>query len=181
MEGFKEGYEFAKRQADFQYAAALGEDYIENVNHEIDGLIENLESLAKNNMEKQNNILGGDMAEIWHEGAFNINAAIKHSSDHATADRVNTLGSDDIVLDSGNRYGLKYYSTGEGSAKAQAVSAFEEYRHNGGKKSIDEYLQSHPEMTREQAIGAPLYDGQFRLIPDDQIEDAKAFLRRKGH
>ena len=179
MEGFKEGYKFAEQQASLQYAATLGEEYIEDVNNGIDELVKQLGELAQKNIAKSDNILSGDMAEIWHADTFNINSIIKMSADHATAGRSNDLGSVDVKLDSGAEYSLKYYSTGKESAKAQAVSAFEEYKHNGGKLSLDEYLLKHSELTRDQAIGSPLYDGQFRLCPDNQVEDIKAFLKRK--
>lgn len=179
MENVREGYEFARKQFGLQYAAAVGEDYIDTVNQTIDDVIEKITYLAQQNIKKDNRILGGDIAEIWHEGTFNINATIKRSTDHATAERVNTLGSADVVLDSGARYSLKYYATAEGSAKAQASSPFFEYKSNGGKKNLDEYLQLHPEFTREQALGSPLYEEQYRLVPDDQLEQAKVWLKRK--
>lgn len=180
MEKVEEGFKFAERQYGLQYAVAVGDDYIADINDAIDDAVVNLTDLAQRNINKNNKQLGGDIAEIWHEGTFNINAAIKRSTDHATAGRVNTLGSPDVVLDSGAEYSLKYYASAMGSGKAQAASPFFEYRSNGGKKSIEEYLQMHPEFTREQALGSPLYEGQYRLIPDDQLEEAKAWLRRKA-
>ena len=179
MEGFKEGYSFASRTGSFQYVAATSEEYVAEVEQEIGNLLNDLVDLARSNAGKENKILGGDIAEIWHEGTFNINAAAKQSADHATANRYTGLGSPDVVLDSGAQYSLKYYATAEGSAKAQAVTAFEEYKRNGGKKTIEEYLKLHPEFSREQAIGDPLYADQYRLIPEDHLEEAKKWLRRK--
>ena len=92
---------------------------------------------------------------------------------------MNTLGSADITLDSGVQYSLKYYATAEGSAKAQAVTAFEEYRRNGGRKTLEEYLNLHPEFNEQQAVGDPLYMDQYRLIPEDQLDEARAWLHRK--
>lgn len=179
MDGFKEGYSFASRTGSFQYSAALSEEYVASVEQEISTLMENLVELARTNLKKDNKILSGDIAEIWHEGTFNINAAARQAKDHATANRVNTLGSADVTLDSGAQYSLKYYATSEGSAKAQAVTAFEEYKRNGGKKTLEEYLKLHSELSEQQAIGDPLYLDQFRLVPEDQLEGVKAFLRRK--
>ena len=179
MEGFKEGYSFAARTGGYQYVAATSDEYIADVEQEIASLLNDLVDLAQANVSKENKILGGDIAEIWHEGTFNINTAARQATDHATANRYTGLGSPDVVLDSGAQYSLKYYATAEASAKAQAITAFEEYKRNGGKKTIEEYLTLHPEFTREQAIGNPLYANQYRLIPEDHLEEAKKWLRRK--
>ena len=73
----KEGYKFAEQQASLQYAATLGEEYIEDVNNGIDELVKQLGELAQKNIAKSDNILSGDMAEIWHADTFNINSIIK--------------------------------------------------------------------------------------------------------
>jgi len=80
MDGFKEGYSFASRTGSFQYSAALSEEYVASVEQEISTLMENLVELAQTNLKKDNKILSGDIAEIWHEGTFNINAAARQAN-----------------------------------------------------------------------------------------------------
>ena len=179
MEGFQEGFDFARKSSSVQYGIALADQYIQSVDSEIETMLRGMASFAEKNVGKPNKILGGDIAELWHEGSFNICAAAKGYSDHARAIRSSGRGSADIVLDSGAEYGLKWYASGKESAKAQAHSAFEEYKINGGKKTLEEYLEMIPGMDAEQAIKDPLYAGQIRLIPDEQLADARAWLRRK--
>lgn len=179
MDGFQEGYDFARKSSTVQYAIAAGDQYVQSVDAEIDKLIQGMAAFAEINKSKPNKILGGDLAELWHEGTFNICAAAREYADHATAIRSTARGSADIVLDSGAQYGLKWYKSGKDSAKAQAHSAFEEYKSNGGKKTLEEYLEMIQSSDADQALKDPLYAGQIRLIPDGQLEEARAWLRRK--
>lgn len=69
-------------------------------------------------------MLKGDVAEFWHSGTFNIKAALDGSDHRAFVDRSHDFASTDISTNFGDRYGLKFYSDGQASAKAQAVSIF---------------------------------------------------------
>jgi hypothetical protein len=96
----------------------------------------------------------GYVLEEWAAGTFNVNAAAASSSDHAQVLHSNDAWSIDVQTDSGRSYSAKAYSTGAGSAKAQAVLNFD--------------------------TGRAGYDGQYRLVPEDQLADAKATAHREA-
>ena len=134
--------------------------------------------------------LQGFLAEIWHTGTFNARAKANHSSIFALRPDSNALGSPDIIIKDGSRIigqkSLKYYKTAQASAAKQAESLWERYsklKGNAEKRgeeymSFEEFLESKglsPDRTKHQS----LYFGQGKLIPADQLEDAKRFLREK--
>lgn len=152
--------------------AENGIQYTGRIIQERDKLIEALNAYKGN--AKSIDILKGDIAEVWHGGTFNINAAQKSSMDHADVPRSNDLGSPDIVLDSGKKYQSKYHKTAKDSADAQATS-YKQAAHNPStKKGAAERIDSG-----EVRENAPLYEGQDRIIPSDQLEDAKKELSKK--
>lgn len=111
-------------------------------------------------MMKQNGALdvpklGGFYAEAHHAGTFNVNAALNKSTERAWTPHSNTEGSADIKTSWGEEYSSKYYKTAEASVKAQtersASSEFKELK----------------------------YDGQKRLIPEDQLNDAHKYVDKK--
>ena len=125
--------------------------------------------------------LKGDVAEFWHAGTYNISAALKDSSNRAFVERSHDYGSIDISTNFDDVYGSKYYSSGFESAKQQSKSIlekFNEYKANGGKEEIDEYLRNR-KIPDDAVLSDPVYSGQLRLIPSDQMKDAIAFLERK--
>lgn len=178
MEGFSDGYSFFEQNAGAIIGAVSSHEYIEKINVEIDKLIEDLNSFEGYKTDSAQ--LKGDIAEYWHAGTFNINAAIKDSTHRAEVDRSHDFASVDISTNFGKSYGSKYYSTAQKSAKAQATSYFESYK---------EYQAKHPEVKYEDYLAdrnvsgaghnAPIYADQFRLISNDQIEEATTWLKRK--
>lgn len=77
---------------------------------------------------------------------------------------------------------LKYYRNGVASAKAQAKSVFEcfkEYQAAGGKDPIDKYLEDRGFSDIDSVLHDPIYSGQKRIIPRDQLEAATEWLERK--
>lgn len=152
--------------------AEQGMQYTGRIIKERDKLIEALNAFKGN--AKSIDFLKGDIAEIWHEGAFNMNAAQKSSTAHAEAPRSTDLGSPDIVLDSGEKYQLKYYKTAKRSAEAQAASYKQAANNPSTKKGAIERIESG-----EVSENAPIYEGQDRMIPSDQLEDAKKELDKR--
>ncbi len=87
--------------------------------------------------------LKGNVAEFWHAGTFNLNAALNNSENRAVVNQSNDFASADISLSSGGSSSLKYYATGAKSAEQQAVSVFQrfkEYQGRGGKDSLEQFL-----------------------------------------
>lgn len=117
-----------------------GIQYTGRIIQERDKLIEALNAFKENG--KSINFLKGDIAEVWHGGTFNINAAQKSSIDHAEVPRSTDLGSPDIVLDSGKQYQSKYYKTAKDSAEAQATSNKQAARNPATKKGAVERIES---------------------------------------
>lgn len=148
MGGFEDGYTYFSKNASAYAAATMSDSYVTNVNEEIDKLIKDLNSFE--GFKTASKILKGDVAEFWHAGTFNINSALKDSSHRAFVDRSHAPASTDISTNFGDKYGLKYYSDGQASAKAQSVSV----------------------------LNVPIYKGQIRIIPRDQLEEATKYLER---
>lgn len=180
MEGFKDGYNFFKSHAGNFAGLAEGAQYVDTVDSEIAALMDSLNEFESSGAKIDT--LKGDVAEFWHAGTFNIKAAIHGSEHRAQVDRSHDFGSVDV---SGKNFdgdfGLKYYKDGASSAKQQAKSIFErfrEYKSQGGKNELDAYLDKRG-YSVDTVLSDPVYSGQYRVIPSDQMKDATAWLERK--
>ena len=179
MVGFEEGYTYFEKNASAYAAATMSDSYVASVNDEINKLVQDLNSLE--GFKTASNVLKGDVAEFWHTGTFNIDSALKGSSNRAFVDRSHDFASTDISTNFGDKYGLKYYSDGQASAKAQAVSVFQrfkEYQSHGGTDSLENFLRSRGYDNAESVLNDPIYSGQIRIIPRDQLEEATQYLER---
>ena len=180
MEGFREGYDFFQSHAGNFVGVSEGVQYVNSVENEIRKLVENLNQFSSNKAGVST--LKGDVAEFWHAGTFNINAAVKGSNHRVVVDRSHERGSVDIRgKNFESNFGLKYYKNGAESAKQQAKSVFEkfsEYKSKGGKEDLDSYLQKQKNPT-DTVLSDPLYAGQYRVIPSDQFKAATEWLERR--
>jgi len=183
--GFRAGYEYFQKSAGAVLGAFEGgafgaqrADYVSAVDEEISALEESINAfLGDKTPAKQ---LKGDIAEFWHAGTFNVNAATNESAHRAIVDRSNEFGSVDVSSNFGENFGLKYYATGEDSAKQQAISVFQRfkvYQSKGGKDPLEKFLADR-QYTGEDILNDPVYSGQIRVIPKDQLEDATNWLER---
>ena len=180
MEAFKEGYEFFEKHAGSFDGYVAGVQYIDTVNLEINILIDVL-----NNFKSSGALidtLKGDVAEFWHAGTFNINATINSSKNRVQVDRSHDFGSADITgANFDAKFGLKYYKDGASSAFQQSKSIFNrfsEYKSQGGKDSLDSYLENRG-YSADTVLSDPVYSGQYRVIPSDQLKEATMYLERK--
>lgn len=179
MTAFEEGYKYFADSSSAVMASTQGGHYVQTVQSEIDALMESLNAMK--GFKSDVTTLKGDVAEFWHAGTFDIDAALKGSTHRAFVDRSHDLGSVDVSTNFGDDYGLKYYRTGADSAKQQAKSIFErfkEYQSSGGKETLEDYLSKRG-YTGDVILDDPIYSGQLRLIPSDQMEDAIKFLEQK--
>lgn len=184
IEAFQAGYDFFSKNAPTFMAAVSGQefaadriDYVNAVAKEIEIMEENINSLE--GYSTANNILGGDVAEFWHAGTYNIDAAMNDSTNRMAANRVTDFGSVDISGDAGN-YGSKYFSTADATAKAQAKSVYEGLKDNHHKANPSEFEKiSHEKGYDKSQWNDALYQGQYRLIPADQMQDAAKWLEQK--
>lgn len=177
MTAFEEGYNYFISNASAYTCATLSDDYVASINVEIEKMLQDLNSLE--GFKTAPNILKGDVAEFWHTGTFNIDAALKDSQHRAFVDRSHDFASTDISTNFGDRYGLKYYSDAQASAKAQSVSIFQrykEYQTKGGTDSLENFLIDRGYSNVDTVLADPIYAGQIRIIPKDQLEDAIAWL-----
>ena len=132
--------------------------------------------------------LKGDIAEIWHADTFNINSALKQSSFKAVVDRSHDYASVDVRTKQGDNvienFGLKYLRDAQSSAKAQAISHFQrfcEYKAMSGRPELtfDSFLEERGLSPEEVLQSDPIYTGQTRIIPSDQLKEAIAYLKFK--
>ena len=180
MDGFAEGYYFFEKNSGSYTAAAMGNTYVNNIQIEIDNLVKDLNSFE--GFQTKTGALKGDIAEFWHSDTFNIDAIVKGSKSRTYVDRSHDFASADITSNFGEKFGLKYYKTGVDSANQQAKSIFErfkEYQAQGGKDSIDQFLSKRGYKDIESVLNDPIYNGQIRIIPKDQLEEATKWLERK--
>ena len=187
MSSFQKGYDFYEKNLGVWAGDAISAEYVSNVDFEIKKLIETLNNVGQKNINVNPGNLQGFVAEYWHAYTFNVNAKAANSSSVANVleNARNQLGSPDInIHGNGNLnidFGLKYYINAQKSAKAQSVSIFERYReyaeNSKNPKSLEEYLSGTPYA--ERGIHNPLYEGQVRIIPSDQLDFAKEILRRQ--
>ncbi len=179
MDGFSEGYEFFVNHSGAYLAGQNADGYVGRINEEILKLTDSLNGMQgfKTPIEQ----LKGNVAEFWHAGTYNINAAVNDSANRASVVGSNEYGSVDVSTSWGDNYGLKYNKDGATSARQQAKSIFEkfkEYESAGGKDSFEKYCNDR-NISEDSIIHDPVYSGQMRLIPSDQVQDATKWLERK--
>ena len=148
----QQGWEFA--------IGIMGADFVAHMGHEYVGAVEDaikqLEDAINNHKHRNLGIgqLQGYMLEEWGAGTFNVDAVAAGSADRASVLHSTAKDSVDIQLTSGGAYSAKSYATAQKTAKAQA--------------------RLIPES------GCASYHGQGRLIPSDQLPDAKEAAHREA-
>lgn len=168
---FEEGYAYFLGLAGIHEGSFEAEAYVKNVDEAIRQLLTDLN--AFDGYKSRVDTLKGDIAEFWHSGTFNINAAVNRSASRTFVDRSHEFGSVDISGNFGDVFGLKYYKDGISGAKQQAKSIFErftEYRAAGGKDDLQGFLQKRG-YADDSVLNDPIYQGQVRIIPREQLED----------
>ncbi len=180
MEGFIEGYEFFEKYSGTATATYSGDSYVSAVADSINVLQNDLNAFE--GFKTDTSALKGDIAEFWHSDTFNINAIAKGSESRTFVNRSHGFASADISSNFDREFGLKYYKNGVESAKQQAKSIFErfkEYQASGGRDSLDDFLTKRGIDNLDDVLNDPIYNGQIRIIPKDQLEEATEWLRRK--
>ena len=146
----QQGWNFAVEIMGADVAAHMGQNYVAAV----ETAINELESNINDHLYRRLGIgqLQGYMLEEWSAGTFNVDAVAAGSADRASVLHSTAKDSVDILLDSGKEYSAKSYTTAAKSAKAQA-----QFNHETSRAG---------------------YHGQGRLVPTDQLQDAKAASHR---
>lgn len=167
------------------YAAAQsGQMYVGSVNRAIQDFTDDVNNYFKNSSpDRSLDSMKGFMAEFWHAHTYTIDATARGTGAHAERLGENGKGSVDVQTfdKNGNpvtKAGLKYYKTGEKSAKAQGtdwVQAYHEYcAKSGNPMSLEEYLKKNGISKSRQHES--IYKGQKRVIPEEQLDDARASI-----
>ena len=188
MDSFEKGYRFFAESVGSMDSSVQGETYIQSVNKEITVFAQRLNAELLGS-QREIHYDKGFAAEHWHAGTYNVNAAFKGVTDRAKVaiGQRNLLGSPDIIKSAGDttlqNAGVKYYDSGKTSANAQAASLFQRYSEYASKAksedrtplSFDEYSKKAPALDKFD----PLYGGQARIIPKEQMEDAICYLKKQ--
>ncbi|MBQ3508546.1 MAG: hypothetical protein IJA90_00810 [Peptococcaceae bacterium] len=190
MDGFCEGYEYFSRSTGNAYGVLHGQRYVSSVEETIEALENDLNQFK--GYGTKIDALKGDIAEFWHSGTHNIDAALKGSRMRTYVDRSHEFASADIISNWGELFGLKYYKTGADSAKAQATSYYERFMQQNstniknGKEPIDfETFLRQKGFNRQEILEIlghehqTIYEGQTKIIPEEQLEAAIEFLKQK--
>ena len=127
----------------------------------------------------------GYIAEVWHQFTLEIDALSKRTGETASIPPT-TFASTDVQGSWGEGYQLKYCKDAWSSAKEQSTTYKERYYEylsnlkRDGKEpiSIEEYLKMKG-VDPDIDVNLPIYEAQTRLIPADQLEDAKIALQKK--
>lgn len=180
---FKEGYDYyvtllsAKKGS--QVNEANGGKYLKDLHTQIELFKQDVNSYQNN----KNPSAHGYLAEVWHKNTFDIDAIAKRTGEH-TIIPPTTFASADVKGNWGGQYQLKYCNDAWYSAKNQGITYNERYHiynkslEKQGKTpvSIQEFLRLRG-IDENININLPIYEAQARLIPSDQIEDAKVALK----
>lgn len=146
------GWEFAIRIMGADIATHIGQKYVDTVEAAIRQLEENINDHRYRNLAIKQ--LQGYMFEEWAAGTFNVDAVAADSADRASVLHSTLKNSVDIELSSGKTYSAKSYATAEKTAKAQA-----KFNTEAGQAS---------------------YHNQGRLVPSDQLSNAKTTAHREA-
>lgn len=189
-EKFISGWEYASKYTGTAIASLKGKAYVDTVQSTIKNTSTQMQKELRGKVISERTIQqdAGFAAEIWHTDSFNLEAALNESEFKATRPDSNAKASADVVIsgkDYKQDYSLKYYKDAESSAKAQAKTFYEDYReyysheerHGKTPMNEKEYLDQYGKKL--DSLYDSLYSGQGKLIPADQLDDAKTYLKNK--
>lgn len=184
---FQDGWDYSKEFMAANYSALVTSEFMTSE------YVANLESAITTLKTDMNASVGsargtaqeaGYLAEKWATDTFNINAIANGSPERAETVGSTELGSVDVSTTYGENASLKYYKDVSGSASAQARSILKAYRDykagaSGEPMSLKDYLDKNgydPSLAHDELL-ASIYEGQTRIIPKDQLPNAKAYLQ----
>ena len=179
---FAKGYSTFSDIAGAAHGSYRAESYVGRISDACKELEDNINKFK--GFETGIKQLKGDIQEFRSSGSFNINAALNESGYKTVVDRSHGYASADITTNWGEEYGLKALYNGTASAKAQSISQFQrfmEYRAISGRTDLtfENFLIEKGLDPNKILASDPIYAGQMRLIPSDQLEEAIAFLKKQ--
>ena len=136
----------------------------------MDGIIQEINNLSENinqfkGFHTASNNVKGDIAEFWHSGTFNVDAAVKGSSSRSEVLRSHGLGSIDIKVNDTDAYGSKYDHTAAETLRQQAKTFYERYKEyvstceRSGRTAptFEEYIAKNADTLRENELTLKRY------------------------
>lgn len=176
------GYNAAIQNTTTQYSGLQAEQYIDNINSAIDTFNKDINDF--NGFSTDVGQLKGDIFEFGHSDTFNIFAVLNDSKFQTVVDRSHVFASADITSNWGDRFGLKNLRNAQASANAQATSYFErycKYKATTGRTDLtfEDFLREKKIDPDDVLKYESVYNGQIRIIPKDQLEEAIAYLKIK--
>ena len=182
-EQFKAGWDKVVEFTSSTYGAVVGNEYVNSITNEIQKFAADVnKSLGSKRTVASE---AGFIAEKWQAATYNIDALAKGSKERAEVVGSNKLGSADVKTTDGQVASSKYYKTASGSAQAQALKVIRAYNKyvakveaDGAKTvlSLQEYLDKQGFSSDKKDLLKSVYDGQARIIPADQLEEARQYL-----
>lgn len=175
---FKETYDRCVEASGSIEGAIDANQYAAEVQNAIDLAVEEIEKAASTNQDIH--YAKGFVFEAWHSGTHNIDAAAKGVDARTTVENSQKFASSDVSSNWGDKYGLKDYKDGIASAKAQSKSYFERYCESKSRtpeQTFTEFLNKRGISAEDVLEHDPIYQGQVRIVPKDQLEEAVRFLK----
>lgn len=179
---FKDGWDYSIEFMGSQYAAAMSSEYVSNIEAALTTLETDINASvgsARGTAQE-----AGYLAEKWASDTFNLDAVANGSKYRAEVFGSNEFASVDVKTNYGENASLKYYQDANGSASAQAktlLKAYKEYCSETKKsepQSLSEYMSERGyDPNSQDALLASIYKDQTRIIPTDQLEEAKNYLQ----
>lgn len=181
----KEGWDFIEKVMGVDIAVQVGTDYAEyfsTVSAAIEQLAKDINQKAGTTQDPAQ--LKGFIAEYWHAGTFNIDAALKKSASKAIVEGSNKHASVDVSTNFGKDYSMKYYGGARDSAIQQAKNVIQSYHdylnHPRNASTIplsfEQYIEKYGYSNDMKELLTSVYYGQVRIIPADQLKDAIKYL-----
>jgi len=182
LDSFRKGWNAVAGYVSTTYSNIITEEWIENITNEIDKLTNTINTKYHNDSSVQSR--AGYIAEDWVAGTFNIDAAINNSEYRAEKPNSNEIASPDVNIYKDDeiieQIQLKYYSTPEGSVNASSkswISKRNEYETTSD--SYKDFLKNNHLTGEAKELLSSVYSGMTRIIPSDQVADAKLYLKGK--
>ena len=179
---FQEGWLYFTKTSTSGISANAGQNYCNSVEIAIDTFTEEMYKMVRQHGNLGVGQCKGFVAETWHANTFNINAVIKGSEHRSFVDKNTDLGSVDVSTNFGRNYSIKFIGSAKQSANAQAKNYYESYYEysrkprKGDPMSFEDYLQKYGIENTPEELLKSVYNGQYRVIPKEQLEEAKKYI-----
>ena len=180
---FQQGWDFIAYVMGVNTSTLSSEAYVGHIDDSIQKLVKDINSLDGTKQDAE--ILKGFVAEFWVADTFNIDAAVKRSGNRATVVGSTDFASADVSVDFGKDYSLKFYKNAKGSVDSQLKNFRQAYNMYLSKTKMqnpltfEEYLNTHGYLNNSNDSLMSIYKDQGRIIPADQLDEARTYLERK--